>query len=173
MKYIGNCHDKLNPEWLEEALTTDGELRPNEIFLKHIHLESKNDTLVKKWLELEFDKKKTICWRMYYPKINVKDLIDVSDNAICESWIVRLDPGKFFPAHIDKLADDDIFDIKRYWVALQDYKWGHLFVCKNKMLHEYKSGDIFEIDKNDLHGSGNIGLVPKVSLQLVCKNKKI
>lgn len=173
MKYIGNCNDKLNSLWLNEALSTDGEIRPNDTFLKNIYLKALNDDLIKKWLDLGFDRKKTVCWRMYYPVIDVRELINVSDKTICESWVVRLDPGKFFPGHIDKIAEDDIFDIRRFWIALQDYEWGHIFVCENEMLHSYKKGDIFEMNKDALHGSGNIGLIPKVSLQIVCKNKKI
>jgi hypothetical protein len=70
--------------------------------------------------------------------------------------------------HIDTIKEDQK-NAKRYWIALEDYKWGHIFLENGENLRDYKQGDCFLFD-NKIHGAANVGLEPKISLQIMTYN---
>lgn len=80
-------------------------------------------------------------------------------------WITKLLPGQFMPMHTDPFTHYS--DCKRFWVPLQDFKDGHLFIYKNTLVTDYKAGDVYEyFDSKDNHGAANIGYEPRVVLQV-------
>jgi len=82
-----------------------------------------------------------------------------------EWWITKLMPGQFMPMHTDPFTHYET--CKRYWVPLQDYQPGHLFVYGNLVLTKYSAGDVYEyINSQDIHGAANIGHMPRVVLQV-------
>jgi len=53
----------------------------------------------------------------------------------------------------------------RYWMPLQDYTAGHVFIYKDKMIADYKAGDVYQFDnETDTHGAANIGHTSRIML---------
>ena len=50
------------------------------------------------------------------------------------------------PMHTDPHTHDDQ-NCKRYWVPLQDFIPGHVFIYGNSMVANYKRGDVFQYEK--------------------------
>ena len=50
---------------------------------------------------------------------------------------------------------------------LQDWEPGHIFAYDDKMLSNYKAGDLYEwSDPECVHGPTNIGYTPRLTLQI-------
>jgi hypothetical protein len=80
-------------------------------------------------------------------------------------WIVKQMPGQFMPLHRDTVNVHD--NNYRFWMPWKNYEAGHVFIHENKFVSGYASGDLFRYDQdNDLHGSVNIGLTPRIVLQI-------
>ena len=80
-------------------------------------------------------------------------------------WITKLYPGQFMPMHSDPHTHDRA--CKRYWIPLQDYEPGHVFIYKTQLKRNYRAYDVFEYDNSkDLHGAANISHTPRVVLQV-------
>lgn len=160
MNYIGNCQEFILPEFIDVVLKTNGDTRPS---IQELDQSYKLET-IKKWEEAGYDLSK-LKWTMYYQSHFSKTLkLPPMFQGNIQWWFVKLNPGDIFPCHLDLFENKK--NVKRYWIACQDYKLGHVFVYENRMLTEYRAGDIFEIDPNVYHGSVNIGFVPKISLQI-------
>lgn len=80
-------------------------------------------------------------------------------------WITKLYPGQFMPMHSDPHTHDR--PCKRYWIPLQDYEPGHIFIYKKELMIDYNAYDVFEYEAStDVHGAANIGHTPRVVLQV-------
>ena len=80
-------------------------------------------------------------------------------------WITKLYPGQFMPMHTDPHTHEQ--SCNRYWIPLQDYQPGHIFIYKDKFITDYKAYDVFEYEnEQDMHGAANIGHTPRVVLQV-------
>ena len=63
---------------------------------------------------------------------------------------------------------DDSANVRRLWIPYQNFMHGHVFIYKDTFIKDYVRGDIFEFDDPlALHGSANLGTVPKLRLQIV------
>jgi hypothetical protein len=81
-------------------------------------------------------------------------------------WFVKLLPGQMQAMHFDPHLLETS-NPKRYTVFLQDYIPGHIFVWDDKMISNYKAGDMFEwTDPMCYHGCVNIGYETRYTLQL-------
>lgn len=80
-------------------------------------------------------------------------------------WITKLYPGQYMPMHTDPHTHEE--SCKRYWIPLQDYEPGHIFIYKDTLMTKYSANDVF-VYKNaqDSHGAANIGHAPRVVLQV-------
>lgn len=74
-------------------------------------------------------------------------------------WGIKMNPGNFMPIHRDPHTfDPTYFNCKRYWMALQDWEHGHIFMYNKEVLVDYKQGDIFQYpDAQEIHCACNIG----------------
>jgi len=80
-------------------------------------------------------------------------------------WITKLYPGQYMPMHTDPHTHDR--PCKRYWVPLQDYEPGHIFIYNDKMITDYLAHSAYEYyNSQDMHGAANIGHTPRVVLQV-------
>ena len=80
-------------------------------------------------------------------------------------WITKLTPGQYMPIHTDPFTHYE--SCKRFWVPLQDFELGHIFIYKNDLVKDYRAGDVYEYDNSqDYHGAVNIGYSPRVVLQV-------
>lgn len=159
MKFIGNFKF-INDAWIEEILSKDGQARPrdwnaiNEIENKE-YLQYKNAGYNLNSVHWWVYEKHDVTFYVEPPFIT-KDY---------HWWITKLLPGQFMPMHTDPHTHDR--PCIRYWVPMQDYHPGHIFVLNDKMISKYKKGDVWTYQTpRDLHGAANIGHIPRVVLQI-------
>jgi len=70
------------------------------------------------------------------------------------------------PMHVDPHTTVQK-NAQRFWIPLQDWEIGHIFKFQDEIVTNYKKGDIYEYDDaQGLHGAANIGLTPRVVLQV-------
>jgi hypothetical protein len=158
--YRGNYADWINPIWREMVLTTEGQARPRD-WPPETAIESAEYS---KAQNAGYDLTAVNWW--VYEK---KDLAIEINPPWCTGkvswWITKLMPGQFMPMHTDPFTHYDA--CKRYWVPLQNYEYGHLFVYRNIVLTTYNTGDVYEyVNSQDIHGAANIGHTPRVVLQV-------
>ena len=95
-------------------------------------------------------------------------------NLDMHSSLVRLleyKPGTGIPLHTDsftafreKYGSDR--QIKRYFVAVSDWDWGHFLQIHDKVIAHWSVGDAYEIPEGTYHLSVNFGIVPKYTLTI-------
>ena len=89
-----------------------------------------------------------------------------------DSMLVRLlryDPGHCIPLHTDsydgfKKLYGDKADIKRYFIAVSPWDWGHFLQVHDNMIHHWEPGYCVEVPNEAFHLSGNCGISPKYTL---------
>lgn len=135
-----------------------------------------NETLdlAKMWYGAGYDLNK-ISWEMFYQSHlgKFKPPLPIPKGQY-EHWFCKMSPGDLLPMHDDRFQGKSLkemnsegINITRYWMACQDAQHGHVFAYKDTLLTGYKAGDMFVFDRaDDLHGSCNVGFVPKLSYQL-------
>jgi hypothetical protein len=81
-------------------------------------------------------------------------------------WIIKLEPGQLQAMHFDP----HLIEIKnpaRYSVFLQDWQPGHIYTWDDKMISNYKAGDMYKwSDPLCYHGAVNIGYETRYTLQI-------
>lgn len=89
-----------------------------------------------------------------------------------DSMLVRLlryDPGHCIPLHTDsydgfKKLYGDKAAIKRYFIAVSPWDWGHFLQVHDNMIHHWEPGYCVEVPNESFHLSGNCGISPKYTL---------
>jgi hypothetical protein len=159
MLYKGNFTEIFEPEALEFIINNQGDIRPQTTIADY---QSEN---FRQWKSAGFDMNK-IRWEVFSgdtPNFNFSVSLPFRGNI--KWWFAKLNPGDMFPLHLDTFPENE--NVRRYWIACQDYSPGHIFAYDDKILTGYKAGDTFMFDHNTvLHGSANIGFIPKISLQV-------
>ena len=84
-------------------------------------------------------------------------------------WFVKLLPGNLIPLHRDHNHNSyKGLKCERYWMPLQDYIRGHIFINENVMSKNYKAGDIFQYDQDAMHTAINLhSSIPRLTLNFV------
>jgi len=78
----------------------------------------------------------------------------------------KLYPGEFQPMHVDPHLTE-LTNFKRFTMFLQDWEPGHIFTYDDKIITNYKAGDMYEWnDPMTLHGPVNIGYNTRYTLQI-------
>ena len=81
-------------------------------------------------------------------------------------WFIKLLPGQMQTMHFDPHLIE-CANPKRYTMFLQDWQPGHIFTWGDKMLSNYKAGDLYEwTDPMCYHGVVNIGYETRYTLQI-------
>lgn len=81
-------------------------------------------------------------------------------------WLTKMMPGNFMPMHVDPHTEQQD-NADRFWIPLQDWQPGHIFMYENIVVTDYKKGDIYKYtDSTALHGAANIGFTPRIVLQI-------
>jgi hypothetical protein len=159
MKYIGNYANYIKDEWTDKVLALPREWpKP---FCEGSHeqerLENANyDLSTSLWAIVEEDH---VDFKPYFPFLEGKRY---------EWWIARLLTGQLMPMHVDAESFPEAKDAKVYWIPMQDYHSGHVFIINDELIKDYKKGDVYEFNKfSDYHGASNIGLIPKLTIIIV------
>jgi len=165
IRLVGNCAELIPNGWKERVVSTTGEIRPNNNMGTNDYVEEQR----KLWEEAGYSADESVRWEMFYAE-DFDTNINLHEHELFKEkqvkwWIVKVNPGKCFPFHSDSFNFPSQ-KIERYWIALDDHEWGHVFIAEDKILSGYKKGDVFQFD-NETHGAMNIGLTPKISLQVV------
>lgn len=158
MKYVGNYNYWIDPLWEHLILTRNGQARPRD-WPPSTAAESAEYSKY----ELAGYDLKAVNWWVYEHEDMYVDVIPPWTDGEIHWWFVKMLPGQFMPMHTDPHTHDK--PCNRYWVPLQDYQPGHVFLYGNTMISDYKAGDVFMFDnEKDIHGSANIGHSPRITL---------
>lgn len=161
MKYLGNYALWLDPKWAQLTLTLVGQARPRDWSA----INSVENLEYQHAKAAGYDLNAVNWW--VYEKQNMPFDIPRPPwiNGDFHWWITKLMPGQFMPMHTDPHTHDR--DCNRYWIPLQDYHPGHIFVLNDEIITKYKAGDVWTYDTSyDMHGAANIGHIPRVVLQV-------
>ena len=159
MQYLGN-YDFIKDSWIFEILSKDGQARPRD-WPASSAVESAEYARAE---EAGYDLNAVHWW--VYEKSNVSfDITPPWVNGDYHWWITKLYPGQFMPVHTDPHTHER--PCKRYWVPMQDYHSGHIFLYKDTVSVNYKKGDVYMYkQEHDSHGAANIGHIPRLVLQV-------
>lgn len=169
MRFIKNYKTWLEDHMIQTILNQPGDRRPDLSEPVKEYKQSITDLALK----AGYDPTK-LAWTMYYPSHFKQEILLPFDAGKDHHWwFCKLNPGDMFPMHQD-LFEDDRPRIRRFWMACQDHKLGHIFVYNNQSLDNYQAGDLFEFENpKEWHAACNLGFEPKISLQIVSYSDSI
>ena len=158
MRYITNIKPYISNELVQFMLTHLGIRKPDTV-------SDYQKPILDKWIDADIDINK-VGWEFF----NSENLVDHIDLPFTSGnvnwWFSKLNPGDMFPFHVDTYPQQT--QTERYWVACQDHMPGHVFMCGDKVLTDYRAGDMFLFEEHDTwHGACNLGFTPKLSLQIL------
>lgn len=82
--------------------------------------------------------------------------------------LLRYDPGQGIPIHTDSYNGFKVRfgegDVRRFFVAISEWSWGHFLQVHDNMFHHWIPGDCIEIPNEVFHLSANFGILPKYTL---------
>lgn len=162
MKFYGNYADWIETQWLEELLSSQGTARPKE---------GKRPSSPKE--EFEYATARAAGYNddatyfYMFTKDNTSfDIVPPFISARFHWWITKMLPGNFIPMHIDPHTSYEK-NSQRFWIPLQDWQPGHIFMYENFSITNYKKGDVWYYENpTALHGAINIGHTPRIVLQI-------
>lgn len=152
MNYVGNYTDWIKQEWIDYLLVNDGTLRPGGG-------DNPDSEEFRKAKDRGYDLTKTY-WHHFSNKSCPLEILPpflLNEDFIW--WFIKMTPGQFMPVHRDPHTyDSEIRNVKRYWMALQDWEPGHIFMYEDQVLSNYKKGDLYCYpDPQAIHCACNIG----------------
>lgn len=150
MKYIGNFQEFIQKEWFDYMDAHEGEIHP-----KRDSSDYGDDNHFSKYIKAGYDAN-TTWWHSYEERSFPFDIQVPIEGKTINWWFVKMFPGQFIPIHRDSWTKYKESICKRYWMPLQDYTSGHIFIIGNTMLSKYKAGDLFEYPQDELHGPINL-----------------
>lgn len=169
MKFIKHYRNWIDEETIETIINTSGDQRPDLSNPVAEYKRPVSDLLLKSGYN--FNKLK---WTLYYQSHFSKQIFlpfDPGPNS--QWWFCKLNPGDMFPMHQD-LFEEEKSNIRRFWLACQDKKIGHIFSYGDHVLNNYQAGDLFEFENpKEWHAACNLGFEPKISLQIVSYSDSI
>ena len=158
MKWCSNWKYNLHPALRQLVLDKEGQARPRD-WPPAFAVESDE---YKRAEEAGYDLSQVHWW--VYEEKNLGNIVLPLENDY-HWWITKLYPGQFMPMHSDPHTHER--SCNRYWIPLQDYEPGHIFIYKDNLVKDYKAFDVYKYDhEQDLHGAANIGHTPRVVLQV-------
>ena len=89
--------------------------------------------------------------------------------------VLKQEPGNFTGWHFDtyhsvatkgNLTEEQKKDIKRYWIPLEDWHWGHFIQVGNSVLTHWKAGEIYTWNYGMYHLGANAGIKTRWSCQV-------
>ena len=154
MVYLGNYVDWINPEWIDYMSANTGERHPQTDtaeYGENNHLE-----LIKSY---GYDLDNTF-WHSYESRSFPFDVeLPIAEGENTDWWFVKMLCGNFIPMHKDhNHGNYPDKACRRFWLPLQDYAEGHVFIVGEHFVKDYAAGDLFEYDQHERHGGFNISM---------------
>ena len=160
MIFHKNYSDWVDPQWRELALKAEGQARPRDWPPAY----ASEVAEYKKALDAGYDLTAVNWWVLEEQDLGIT-ITPPWTKGEYHWWITKMYPGQFMPMHVDPHANHR--DCVRYWMPLQDYHPGHIFVYDKQLAVDYKVGDLFSFaDSTAYHGAANIGHTPRVMLMI-------
>lgn len=160
MHYVGNYIDIIPNGLIDYLLSNKGQPRPNNI-PKHSLEEYKT---YEHGVNAGYDLTATY-WHIFESQDIPMQITPPWCTGKVHWWITKMMPGDIMPMHEDPPTLKN--NCKRYWMPLQDYEAGHVFIIKDELITNYRAGDVFVYDvAQDNHGAANIGYTPRFVLQV-------
>lgn len=161
MKFIKNYKSWIQDSWIDELLEKDGQARPRD-WPPAFKVEAEEYLKAgDAGYNLE-----SVYWWVYESTDVSFDIIPpwIKHNNY-HWWITKLTPGQLMPVHTDPHTHER--PCNRYWIPLQDYQPGHIFLINDCMVACYNKGDVYEYtDSRAEHGAANIGHTTRLVLQV-------
>lgn len=155
MIYLGNYANWIDEKWIDYLLSSEGYPRPSGG-------KNPDSEEFRQAESVGYDLTKTY-WYIYEPE-HLPFKIDppFPVEGIFLYWFIKMLPGQIMPMHQDPHAIEEK-NSKRFWMPLQDYKPGHVFIYEDELATHYKKGDLFQYDNSHaIHGACNIGWEPRL-----------
>jgi hypothetical protein len=169
MNYIGNFKEWVTPELMEHLRTHDGDLayvwQPDR-WSGHPLLEEYRELARPVYSNSSpvFHQFNGKSQDMSNFPITLPSFPETRSN--CHFWFVKLNPGELQAMHIDPHLVE-VRNPVRYSMFLEDYQLGHIFVYDDKIVTDYKAGDVFEwSDPMIVHGVVNTSRNVRYTLQV-------
>lgn len=167
MKKVGNLKDLINTDWIDavvsEVLSKEGLHRPREGGKPE---GPEGEAEWQKAIEAGYDP--TASYFQMFNENNLNSEIPVFHTCGRSRhwWITKMLPGNFMPMHVDPHTKQEK-NVDRFWIPLQDWDQGHIFMYEDQSIAGYQKGDVYMYsDAQALHGAANIGITPRVVLQV-------
>ena len=150
--------EEYNPESVMMGIKSWEEYNPESVMMGYL---SGND-LIKKYIEARLD---------------LSMLSSQQVNKEIVRWNIQKQvPGRFTVPHYDlyqSVKPHTREQIVRLWIPLEDAKFGHALFVDNTVLSDFKEGEIYDWDVDDLHAAVNVGFDPRYTLLLYLRKKSI
>lgn len=154
MRFLGNYSSWVDPRWSEYMSENVGEIHPQQNTTEYG--EDNNLQLIK---DYGYDIH-SVFWYSYESRsfpFEITLPIDAGSNI--DWWFVKMMCGNFIPMHKDHTHGNfDGQSCRRFWMPLQDYIEGHVFINGDEFIKDYSAGDLFEYDQHERHGGFNISM---------------
>ncbi len=158
MQFIGNFKQWIDPLWEHRILTTNGQARPRD-WPPSTAVESAEYSRY----EMAGYDLNAVNWWVYEEKDLNLSLTPPWTNGRVHWWFTKMMPGQYMPMHTDPHAHNQ--PCNRYWMPLQNYEPGHVFIYDKEMISNYSVGDVYKFDdERDQHGAANISHSPRIML---------
>lgn len=169
MRYVGNFKEWITPELMNHLKSHDGDLTPvwqpdrwqGHPLLDQFRELARPGYSANKHDFQQFNQKSKDMenFNILLPEFPEK-------RKYCFWWFVKLLPGQMQAMHIDPHLVE-VQNPVRYTMFLKDFEPGHIFVYDDKMISNYKIGDVYEwSDPMIVHGVVNIGYSTRYTLQV-------
>jgi hypothetical protein len=169
MKFISNYSDWITPELMNHLKTHDGDHTPvwqpdrwqghpilDEYREKARWCYSNNSPMFHQFNARSID--------MQEFKVTLPELPETRKHI--QWWFVKLYPGEMQAMHVDPHLLS-VSNPVRYTMFLEDFVPGHIFVYDDKIMSNYKAGDMYEwSDPMIVHGVSNISYTTRYTLQI-------
>jgi hypothetical protein len=168
MIYLGNYKDWIKQEFIDHMLFNDGTPRPST---PNSNPDSEE---FRKAKEHGYDLTATY-WYIYLENdFPFKITLPFEERDDFIWWGIKMKPGNFMPVHRDPHTyDPNFYKVERYWMALQDWQPGHIFMYDREVLVDYKAGDVFKYpDAQEMHCACNIGNETRLTFHFSTYEKK-
>jgi hypothetical protein len=169
MKYIGNYKEWITDDLMNHLKKCTGDTIPvwqPERWQGHPLLDQFREWVRPGYAHKDhnFQQFNPGCNDMQNYKIVLPEFPEKRSNS--HWWFIKLLPGQMQPMHIDP----HLVEVKnpvRYTMFLEDFVPGHIFVYDDKIMSNYKAGDVYEwSDPMTIHGVVNIGFTTRYTLQV-------
>lgn len=152
MKYLGNYKEWIQSDWINYMIENEGHKHPR-IDPNEYGVDNNLDKIKSYGYDLN-----SIFWYSFERDNFAFDInlpIDLGENI--DWWFVKMLPSNFIPMHKDHNPKKySNMTCRRFWMPLQDYVEGHVFINGGEFLKEYRAGDVFEYSQHEQHGAFNI-----------------